>query len=365
MSHLPLIPDGDQWVTYVLECRSDREPERVLGEAFASDGVQPTDDPHVHTVGREPLFRVDHSTRFWRFHTAGPICKSQRRVRDAVTSRVFHPVYLPAGHLMVPPLPGMEMTSATVNTGDHLHGAGGDLTVRVRGTPTVPLLRFVADRYQTATVRRVGFTGEDPPMLIGTDRTGRVVTRGAGFDAHCRAVTGVVRRYERFVDAIEDHTLTWELLSHGGGRPTGGPLEVTFAGGVGDVDTFTRRLLSCRWPFRLWGLHDLARGVAEVEAVDIPTGHRLRFDIADGWMRIYVLEGTGGNTIGRLLSNLQNSFGRNLRFVDDDIRKLVEPEKRLRGSRPVALCSNRPSLVARLPNNGGGPIWQPDDQSPA
>ena len=59
-------------------------------------------------------------------------------------------------------------------------------------------------------------------------------------------------------------------------------------------------------PFRLWGLkskiHD---GYFKITAVDLHAGTPINFEIADNLMRAYLFKGNCGNTILRLLANLQ------------------------------------------------------------
>ncbi|OWV12028.1 hypothetical protein B5D80_03765 [Micromonospora wenchangensis] len=52
-------------------------------------------------------------------------------------------------------------------------------------------------------------------------------------------------------------------------------------------------------------------------------GQRLRFDVGDLWMRIYLEQGSCGNTIARLVSNLQHRFDGALRLADPELDEAV------------------------------------------
>jgi hypothetical protein len=78
-------------------------------------------------------------------------------------------------------------------------------------------------------------------------------------------------------------------------------------------------LTASREPFRLWGLASVRRGIAEVEAVDLHVGQTLQLDIGSRWMRVYLYEGSCGNTVARLVSNLQHRFDGALTLKDVDL----------------------------------------------
>lgn len=70
--------------------------------------------------------------------------------------------------------------------------------------------------------------------------------------------------------------------------------------------------------------HD-GRGMVEVEAVDLHIGQRLRFDITPDWLRVYLFEGGCGNTVARLVSNLQHHFDGALSILDKELDAGLRP----------------------------------------
>jgi hypothetical protein len=65
-------------------------------------------------------------------------------------------------------------------------------------------------------------------------------------------------------------------------------------------------------------------GIAEVEAVDLHVGRKLRFDIGSDWLRIYVFEGGCGNSVARLITNLQHHFDGALALLDPELATALE-----------------------------------------
>ena len=149
---------------------------------------------------------------------------------------------------------------------------------------------------------------------------GRFMASGGDFGFHQAIVRRVVDRYRRFVEGAERRALRWEELPEGGARPFGTPITFRFSRRIPDLDYFLDQLFSAREPFRLWGLprHD-GEGFAEVEAVDLHVGQRLRFDITNdgygstcskagaatrspGWLRICSI-----TSMGRCPSSTRNS----------------------------------------------------------
>jgi hypothetical protein len=97
-----------------------------------------------------------------------------------------------------------------------------------------------------------------------------------------------------------------------------------FSHPIDDMSRFLDELFAVRRPFRLWGVPQLTDGVAEVEAVDLHIGRRIRMDIGTDWMRVYLEAGCCGNSVARLISNLQHRFDSALTLHDPDLQAALE-----------------------------------------
>lgn len=86
----------------------------------------------------------------------------------------------------------------------------------------------------------------------------------------------------------------------------GGPLDFQFRRDMGDLDSFIPGLFNSTAPFNLWGIKsEVSDGYFRVLAIDLHAGSPLNFEIAGGMMRVYLGKDSCGNTILRLLANLQ------------------------------------------------------------
>jgi hypothetical protein len=100
----------------------------------------------------------------------------------------------------------------------------------------------------------------------------------------------------------------------------GVPLEVEFQPAVGDLRLFCDNLLSGQGPFKLWGIPEfLADDYATVRAVDLHVGHILMLEICPEFMRVYLPPHTCGNTILRLITNLQGHLDSRIQVYHEGV----------------------------------------------
>ena len=325
----------NRWKTFVLEAHPDHDVEYLLADAFADSKVHATDDVYLHRLAGEVDFVVDHlDQRFWSLHTTKPTGQAAPYLRRVVNQRRdLDWMWLPSDHLRgiwsdVSP----HLVAANFRAGRLTSTSGelDDLKLRVSGHAADQVLRAIGDRFQTDVPQsHVGINVVDEHFGSITEfvsHDGRFMASGGDFGFHQAIVRRVVDRYRRFVEGAERRALHWEELPEGGARPFGTPITLRFSRRIPDLDYFLDQLFSAREPFRLWGLprHD-GEGFAEVEAVDLHVGQRLRFDITNDWLRVYLFEGGCGNTIARLASNLQHHFDGALSIVDEELDSSMRP----------------------------------------
>lgn len=86
----------------------------------------------------------------------------------------------------------------------------------------------------------------------------------------------------------------------------GSPFTIKFSKRIPDLERFIDGVFSSREPFKLWGARDkIGEGYYSVLGVDLHEGSSIDFEIADDMMRVYLSEGSCGNTLLRLFANLQ------------------------------------------------------------
>ena len=337
-------PSRKPWKTFVLEAHAGNGAENLLREGFAEGRVLPTEDIYLHQlVGKSELvgeyeFTVDHlNDRFWSFHTTMPTADAGRCLRNVVGARHdLDWMWLPSAHLSnIWGGASLQWLAADYNARRLCpsQDSSDDLQVqlRVRGHHADEVLRVISERYDTAVPQdEIGISANDPQLGWVNERInyqGRFMVNGDDFNFHQAIVRRVIERYKGFVEAVERRLLRWLALPDGGARVSGMPIAITFSRPIPDVGVFAESLFSSREPFRIWGLFDMkGDDMAEVEAVDLHVGQPLRFDITSDWLRVYLFEGGCGNSIARLVANLQRHFDGGLSMVDDELEQLLKPK---------------------------------------
>lgn len=321
--------------TFVLEVHTD-DPAAYLSEIADRQHVQPTDDAYlwrlaVPGAGEFLVDDLDH--RFWSFHTVMPSATAAGWLRDRVESRRDTDwMWLPSDHLRHIAPNAVSRRVRTEFDGRRLVGADDpaqDLRVQLTGSHAERLLDEIAamPQYRHAvSFHSVEVVMDDPdlgPMSEAVKRSGLFAAHGEDFVHHAQFVRTVVGRYARLIDAIEALALTFRAHEQstfadepntpdtdfsGGAAFSGMPIGIIFSRPIEDLGRFCEELFSARAPFRLWGRPEIAQGGATVEAVDLHVGQRIGIDVGANWMRIYLPAGACGNTVARLVSNLQVRF---------------------------------------------------------
>jgi hypothetical protein len=326
--------------SFVLEVHTE-DPAGYLDDLVGASNVEQTQDAYLFRVhlpaGACWVDQLDG--RFWTFHTDMPTKEAFAFLREHVERRRdLDWMWLPSEHLRHV-WPGA--VSRRVRTDFRGHGFLGDnasardLRVQLAGQDAEALLDLIAqdERYHSAvSFDSVQAYLKDPELgwvNEGVNRMGRFAVSGDSLEFHLQFVRAVVQRYRHFVELCERKAIAWRPFGGendasgndaGGGALQGGPIAITFSRRIDDLRQFVEELFAVRRPFRLWGVPEITRGVAEVEAVDLHVGQRLRVDVGESWMRVYLEAGRCGNTVARLISNLQHRFDGALRLVDADLQ---------------------------------------------
>jgi hypothetical protein len=156
----------------------------------------------------------------------------------------------------------------------------------------------------------VKFSREDQStgayIIQELNERGRLKAAGNSINLHLQVVSMVLHEYKSLILAIEDHARVRPGIIGTGKTILGEPLVFDFPSPLRDFNAFVRELVSCREPLRMWGIVDeIGSDRVQIEGVDLHTGSRLRFDVTPNYMRIYLGPRACGNTVARLLRNLQ------------------------------------------------------------
>jgi hypothetical protein len=315
--------------SFVLEVHTD-DPDAYLAEIAGRGNVHGTDDAFLSRVFAAPAgeFWVDRlQPRFWVFHTTGASGPAAAWLKDRVESRRDTDwMWLPSAHLRYIAPEALPRRVRTEFDGKRLVGsdaAARDLKVQLSGSHAERLLDKITDLpdYRSAvSFSNIEIDLNDPDLgwlRESVRRWGAFAAHGEQFTHHAQFVQTVISRYARLVESIEALSLRFDPLSAatagtpqdaGGASFAGMPIGIRFSRPIPDLPAFCEELFSSRAPFRLWGQPVVTEDDALVEAVDLHVGQRIGMELGRDWMRVYLHAGSCGNTVARLISNLQTRF---------------------------------------------------------
>jgi len=332
------------WKTFVLEAHDRGEPKEFLDDVFGIQALGETEDRFLHTLTAEGVeFTIDTlEDRFWSFHTTSGAADANSYLRSAVARRRdLDFVWLPSAHLR-------QIQRATPPNWIKTDFRGRlilplsevqELSLTVRGRAAQDLLDLISGNSEfpyAVSLSQLGVDVTDSDLgavVEAVNRLALFVAKGDSFALHQHVVQSVVRRYRGLVEAAESVAMSVDPIDSrldqatldGGGRPEGGPIELRFSRPLVDLDMFLDGLFSSREPFRLWGIvDDTVSEFAEVEAVDLHVGQRLRLEISNTMMRVHLRKGGCGNTVARLVSNLQHHVDGGLIATDESIQRHLD-----------------------------------------
>lgn len=273
------VGEGRGLKTLVLEVHREglgaADAVEALATLFPDQQVHPTEDGTLQRLVGDEEFVVDSlECRFWSFHTPDASGSARAILDRAVSySRHLDRMWLPWEHL-----------------------------------------------------RNIQSEGRFQEKLIGY---GIFVTIGDTFHGHESFVGDVVGRYSRLIEGVEGNAMRWEP-SGVGIRPVGKPIFIEFERPFPDRGRLYQDMFSCRMPFRLWAAASPDRAsvpdgeVISAEAVDLHVGQRLTIEMGDDWVRVYVREGNCGNSVARLIANLQKYANAPLRLADPGLQAALD-----------------------------------------
>jgi hypothetical protein len=172
----------------------------------------------------------------------------------------------------------------------------------------------------------VKFSREDHPthsrIVQELNERGRLKAAGNSITLHLQVVSLFLHEYKSLILGIERVARIRPSLDNNGKTLIGDPLVFSFPTPLADFETFVKQLVSCREPLRTWGIvEEIGHDRVHVEGVDLHTGSRLRFDVTPNFLRVYLGPTACGNTVARLLRNLQAHVNSTIRiqFPEDEM----------------------------------------------
>ena len=262
--------------------------------------------------------------RFWQLHSTSPADGVARTVRAIVIgdSRL-DTAWLPKKLLRE--LDGEHLWVKSAFEADELLGSRVSTRkwrARFEGYAPEGLLDLLrgTDYERAASLTGLGSHVSEPNIgsaVVVADFQGAFVTGQGDFSVAASAVWNLVRRYEEWVRTLEDrHRLAPSALEGSGITLDGDVATISFGRDVEDLDRLVSGLFMAKEPFRLWGVPERTEDGWFADVVDLHVGHPLRMDVLSDRCRILLEPETCGNTLARLLTNLQQRL---------DARAKLEP----------------------------------------
>lgn len=335
--------------TYLLEAHSGkaghRDILRVLTSAFSAEILGQNSRSNVHETQEEFFYRItaqwatntaeffvdasDH--RFWILHST-----SNSRKADVILHRVIaNDSHLDSAWL---PMQLLErVTELGIFKGLHLdydHREVPDVEFEEPDAPVeylkmqlwgnrarrvLEILRQPNAFANATTLSKVKIkhfldraVSEESFSLDEVKWDGKITARGTSFQSHINLVNSIYRSYSDKVRGFEKRFSLRFSTPANRRRQTimdGEPLTLTFSRPIADLKKFMAALFGGTEPFRLWGVPvSVGENYWRVTAVDLHVTNRITFEIAPDFMRVYLPQGSCGNTIVRLFTNLQHYY---------------------------------------------------------
>lgn len=144
---------------------------------------------------------------------------------------------------------------------------------------------------------------------------GRLKAAGNSINLHLGTVALFLHQYRSLIAEIESFARLRSQGAGEGGVLLGSPLVFQFPRRLRDFRSFVKELVSCREPLKIWGaVEEVRKDFVQIEAVDLHTGSRMRLDVTPEFMRIYLGPTACGNTVARILRNIQGHVDSTIRL---------------------------------------------------
>ena len=169
--------------------------------------------------------------------------------------------------------------------------------------------------YDAVKISRGTRTEPSRYIRMNVHNTGHLaVKRGRSVTDHLDIVESIAKMYSNTIKKIEKCRIG---TNNDRSEFVGHAINFEFPNGIKDLDLFVHRMFSGAEPFKLWGIKEkIEAGYFSVKGVDLHTGARINFEISARTMRVYLYTNNCGNTILRLLTNLQMKYDSDTRCLE-------------------------------------------------
>lgn len=154
---------------------------------------------------------------------------------------------------------------------------------------------------------------------------GKITARGTSFRSHNTLITNLYRKYSGKIQEIEnEYSISYNVE---GQRMSvrGDPIYIVFRKPIDNVELFCRYVFSSANPFKLWGVPvRVSEKLTRVSGFDLHVGKRIDFEITPGYIRVYLPAGSCGNSVVRIITNLQHYYDSQIDAQNSEGRSLLD-----------------------------------------
>lgn len=180
----------------------------------------------------------------------------------------------------------------------------------------IELLNGNNDFYHSTGIYRLRLKSQEKDIttriLDDLRYDGKFSTRGNSFNRHLWLVNKIYSEYKKLINNIEKHY----TISFNKGTLEGLPINIEFKRNDLNVKYIIETIFSHKKPFRLWGFPEkISDDYYKVYAVDLHNGNKgnkINFEVSSNFITVYLPSGNCGNTIARLICNIQ-------RYLDSQV----------------------------------------------
>lgn len=284
--------------------------------------VEQLDDDLWALVASDDTFFVDAlNSRFWLLHSTA----RQQDVQRLLSRYLLPNPRVDSAWLGSRQLRDVEGDHRWVKTSFSStllqpDGEGADVPRRLKAQVEIEsadeFLRFLAESelYTAgAVLTAVGTVLHGDELGVArvvADYKGTFMSTGSSFHLVAGMLWRALDRYEKYVKDLEEaFRLEATAVDDLGLEIDGEVALIELPRRVDDLDSLVENLFTCKEPFRLWAVpRKVSDFQWEANAVDLHVGHPLRLEISPDWIRVMLGPDTCGNTLARLVANLQHRF---------------------------------------------------------
>lgn len=327
--------------------RDARQFVHSMGETSAM-ALSALRDPTLFLIRSEKDYEVEgildlYDPRFWLFHTVSRADDTSRFIQDLVRQfRQLDLAWLSSDFLRelgdIGRLEGFSIrfNSPLGRTEPEAYAGPDEEELEVLHEPdhvslTLSMSRlaeriladfdsihYLSNMLALASVKRRVFTDESDKYCVARITSfGRVTAKGTSAGAFLDMLLALLQRYRSLIVDYEERFVIHYREEEVGVSIIGTPMTIRISPPVPDLRAFVEEVFACKLPYRLFGVpRYVHEDYAEVKAVDLHSGAKLNLEITPDFMRVYLAPETCGNSIARLLTNLQQNLSARITIAE-------------------------------------------------